>query len=120
MITLVLAQMLYFAAVQLPFTRGEDGIQAVARGHLFGLVVLSNTASLYATVLLVLVAGFLANYRIVHSPFGEVLRAIRDNEARAISLGYRTERYKLAAFVLSAALSGVAGGKRRSWFRSPP
>ncbi len=112
MITLALAQMMYFAAVQLPFTRGEDGIQAVPRGHLFGLVDLSNTASLYATVLLVFVAGFLAIYRIVHSPFGEVLRAIRDNEARAISLGYRTERYKLAAFVLSAALSGVAGGTK--------
>ena len=112
MITLAIAQMLYFAAVQLPFTRGEDGIQAVPRGHLFGLIDLSNTANLYATVLLVFLAGFLAIYRIVHSPFGEVLRAIRDNEARAISLGYRTERYKLAAFMLSAVFSGVAGGTK--------
>lgn len=112
MITLALAQMLYFAAVQLPFTRGEDGIQSVPRGHLFGLVDLSSTPSLYATVLLIFVAGFLAIYRVVHSPFGEVLRAIRENELRAISLGYRTERYKLAAFVLSAALSGVAGATK--------
>jgi len=112
MITLALAQMMYFAAVRVPFTHGEDGIQAVPRGHLFGLLDLSNPTVLYATVLILFCAGFLAVFRIVHSPFGEVLRAIRDNEGRAISLGYRTERYKLTAFVLSAALAGVAGGMK--------
>ncbi|HYC47750.1 MAG TPA: branched-chain amino acid ABC transporter permease [Burkholderiales bacterium] len=109
MITLALAQMVYFFCVQAPFTGGEDGIQAVPRGRLFGLVDLSNVWAMYSTVFAVFVGGFLLIYRIIHSPFGQVLKAIRENEARAISLGYDTDRYKLLAFVLSAGLSGVAG-----------
>ena len=109
MITLALAQMVYFFCLQAPFTGGEDGIQAVPRGHLFGLLDLSNKWAMYATVFAVFVGGFLLIYRIIHSPFGQVLKAIRENEARAISLGYDTDRYKLIAFVLSAGLSGVAG-----------
>jgi branched-chain amino acid transport system permease protein len=109
MITLALAQMVYFFCVQAPFTHGEDGIQAVPRGRLFGLVDLSDVTAMYWTVLAIFVAGFLLIYRIVHSPFGQVLKAIRENEARAISVGYDTDRYKLLAYVLSAALSGLAG-----------
>ena len=109
MITLALAQMVYFFCLQAPFTGGEDGIQAVPRGRLFGMVDLSNVWAMYATVFAVFVVGFLLVYRIIHSPFGQVLKAIRENEARAISLGYDTDRYKLIAFVLSATLSGVAG-----------
>jgi branched-chain amino acid transport system permease protein len=112
MITLALAQMMYFFAVQAPFTGGEDGIQAVPRGKLFGLIDLSNPTAMYATVAVIFLAGFLLIYRIINSPFGEVLKAIRENEARAISLGYKTDRYKLLAFVLSAALSGTAGGTK--------
>jgi branched-chain amino acid transport system permease protein len=110
MITLALAQMVYFFCLQVPFTGGEDGIQAVPRGRLFGLVDLSNVTAMYVVVFVVFVSGFLLIYRIVHSPFGQVLKAIRENEARAISLGYDTDRYKLIAFVLSAALAGLAGG----------
>ena len=109
MITLALAQMVYFFCVQAPFTGGEDGIQAVPRGKLFGLVDLSNVTAMYATVFVVFVSGFLLIYRIIHSPFGQVLKAIRENEARAISLGYDADRYKLLAFVLSATLAGLAG-----------
>ena len=109
MITLALAQMIFFFALQAPFTGGEDGIQAVPRGKLLGFLDLSNVWNMYATVLVVFVAGFLLIYRTIHSPFGQVLKAIRENEARATSLGYNTNRYKLMAFVLSAALSGVAG-----------
>jgi len=109
MITLALAQMIYFFYLQMPFTGGEDGIQAVPRGRLFGLLDLSSLWAIYATVFVVFVAGFLTIYRVVHSPFGQVLKAIRENEARATSLGYDTDRYKLAAFVISAALPGVAG-----------
>ena len=109
MITLALAQMVYFFCVQAPFTGGEDGIQAVPRGRLFGLLDLANVWAMYATVYAVFFAGFLLIYRIIHSPFGQVLKAIRENETRAISLGYDTDRYKLIAFVLSATLSGVAG-----------
>jgi branched-chain amino acid transport system permease protein len=109
MITLALAQMIFFFCLQAPFTGGEDGIQAVPRGKLFGLLDLSNIWNMYGTVLVIFVAGFLLLYRAVHSPFGQVLKAIRENEARATSLGYDTNRYKLMAFVLSAALSGVAG-----------
>jgi branched-chain amino acid transport system permease protein len=112
MITLALAQMMYFFAVQAPFTGGEDGIQAVPRGKLFGLIDLSNPTAMYATVAVIFLGGFLLIYRIINSPFGEVLKAIRENEARAISLGYKTDRYKLLAFVLSAALSGTAGGTK--------
>jgi branched-chain amino acid transport system permease protein len=109
MITLALAQMVYFFCVQAPFTHGEDGIQAVPRGRLFGFIDLSDVSAMYATVFVIFVAGFLAIYRIVHSPFGQVLKAIRENEARAKSIGYDTDRYKLLAYVLSAALSGLAG-----------
>jgi branched-chain amino acid transport system permease protein len=112
MITLALAQMMYFFAVQAPFTGGEDGIQAVPRGKLFGLIDLGNQTAMYATVAVVFLGGFLLIYRIINSPFGEVLKAIRENEARAISLGYKTDRYKLLAFVLSAALSGTAGATK--------
>ncbi len=110
MITLALAQLVYFYGVQAPWTRGEDGVQAVPRGYLFGLIDLRNETSLYYFVLIVFLLGFAAIHRIVRSPFGQVLKSIRDNEPRAISLGYTADRFKLVAFVLSAALSGVAGG----------
>jgi branched-chain amino acid transport system permease protein len=109
MITLALAQMVYFFCVQAPFTGGEDGIQAVPRGLLFGVVDLAVMRAMYATVFVIFLAGFLLIYRVIHSPFGQVLKAIRENEARALSLGYDVDRYKLLAYVLSAALSGVAG-----------
>jgi branched-chain amino acid transport system permease protein len=109
MITLALAQMVYFFCLQAPFTGGEDGIQAVPRGRLFGVIDLSNVWAMYATVLVIFLFGFLLVDRIIHSPFGQVLKAIRENEARATSLGYDTDRYKLIAFVLSATLSGLAG-----------
>ena len=109
MITLALAQMVYFFCVQAPFTHGEDGIQEVPRGRLFGIVDLSNVTAMYVLVFVIFFSGFLAIYRIIHSPFGQVLKAIRENEARAISLGYDTDRYKLLAYVLSATLAGVAG-----------
>jgi len=109
MITLALAQMLYFFALQAKFTGGEDGIQGVPRGHLFGFIDLSREINMYAFIAVVVVAGFLLIYRIINSPFGEVLKAIRENELRTISLGYKTERYKLVAFVLSATLAGLAG-----------
>jgi branched-chain amino acid transport system permease protein len=112
MITLAFAQMMFLVAVRAPFTGGEDGIQAVPRGTLFGLVDLTNQTNMYITVVAIFLAGFLLIYRVINSPFGEVLKAIRENEARAISLGYKTERYKLVAFVLSAALAGLAGGTK--------
>ena len=109
MITLALAQMMYFVALRVPFTGGEDGIQNVPRGRLFGIIDLSNDMTMYVFVLVVVLAGFLFIYRIVNSPIGEVLKAIRENELRAVSLGYKTDRYKLVAFVLSATLAGLAG-----------
>lgn len=112
MITLALAQMMYFVALRMEFTGGEDGIQAVPRGRLFGVIDLSNETTMYIFVMVVFLAGFLLIYRIIHSPFGEVLKAIRENEPRAISLGYKTDRYKLIAFVLSATLAGVAGSTK--------
>ncbi len=112
MITLALAQMMYLVAVQAKFTGGEDGIQAVPRGRLFGLFDLNNQMTMYGFVVVIFLAGFLLIYRIINSPFGEVLKAIRENEPRAISLGYRTERYKLAAFVLSATVAGLAGSTK--------
>jgi len=112
MITLALAQMMFFFALQAKFTGGEDGIQAVPRGYLFGIVDLRNEMAMYAVVLIIFLAGFMFIYRIIHSPFGEVLKAIRENEPRAISLGYKTDRYKLVAFVLSATLAGVAGATK--------
>jgi branched-chain amino acid transport system permease protein len=112
MITLALAQMMYFFALQAKFTGGEDGIQGVPRGRLFGVIDLGDTIAMYVFVAVVFLAAFALIYRIIHSPFGEVLKAIRENEPRAISLGYRTERYKLAAFVMSAALAGLAGATK--------
>jgi branched-chain amino acid transport system permease protein len=117
MITLALAQMMFFFAVQAPFTHGEDGIQAVPRGRLLGLINLSDQTSMYATVLVIFLGCFLLIYRIINSPFGEVLKAIRENEARAISLGYRTDRYKLLAFVLSATFAGIAGATKALVFQ---
>jgi branched-chain amino acid transport system permease protein len=117
MITLALAQMMYFVALQVPFTGGEDGIQAVPRGFMFGFLDLSNQMTMYAVVLVIFLAGFLFIHRIINSPFGEVLKAIRENETRAVSLGYKTDRYKLAAFVLSATLAGVAGGTKAIVFQ---
>ena len=117
MITLALAQMMFFFAVQAPFTHGEDGIQAVPRGRLFGLIDLANQTNMYATVLVIFLACFLLIYRIINSPFGEVLKAIRENEARTISLGYHVNRYKLIAFVLSATFAGVAGATKALVFQ---
>ncbi|HEY8555130.1 MAG TPA: branched-chain amino acid ABC transporter permease [Burkholderiales bacterium] len=117
MITLALAQMMFFFYLQAPFTGGEDGIQAVPRGRLFGLVDLSNIWAMYCVVFAVFFGGFLLIYRTIHSPFGQVLKAIREHEPRAISLGYETDRYKLLAFVLSAGLSGLAGGTKSIVFQ---
>ncbi len=117
MITLALAQMVYFFYLQAPFTGGEDGIQAIPRGRMFGVLDLRNMMTLYFVVLAIFLAAFLLIYRIIHSPFGEVLKAIRENERRAISLGYRPDQYKLIVFVLSAALSGLAGGTKAIVFQ---
>jgi branched-chain amino acid transport system permease protein len=116
-ITLALAQMIYFFCLQAPFTHGEDGIQAVPRGMLFGLLDLRHTMTMYFVVLAVFLAGFLLIYRTIHSPFGQVLKAIREHEPRAVSLGYTAEQYKLLAFVLSATLSGLAGGTKAIVFQ---
>jgi branched-chain amino acid transport system permease protein len=109
MVTLAMAQMVYFVWLQAPFTGGEDGLQGVPRGKLFGVLALSSDLALYYVVLAVFVAVFLFIMRIVHSPYGQVLKAIRENEPRAISLGYDVDRYKLLAFVLSTGLAGLAG-----------
>ncbi len=117
MITLALAQMIFFLCVQAPFTHGEDGLQAIPRGHLFGLIDLSSSHTLYYFVLAVFIAGLVIIERVVTSPFGQVLKAIRENEPRATSLGYRAERYKLLAFILSAALAGTAGSMKALVFQ---
>ena len=117
MITLALAQMVYFFLLQAPFTGGENGLQAVPRGHLFGLVDLARPGAMYGFVFAVFLAGFVLVWRIVHSPFGQVLKAIRENEPRAVSLGYEVDRYKLLAFVLSAALAGAAGATKALVFQ---
>jgi branched-chain amino acid transport system permease protein len=117
MITLALAQMVFFFCLQAKFTGGEDGIQAVPRGMLFGVVDLRQPLAMYAVVLVIFLAGFGLLYRIVHSPFGQILKAIRENEQRAISLGYDTDRYKLVAFVLSATLAGLAGATKALVFQ---
>ncbi len=109
MITLAMAQMVYFVWLQSPFTGGEDGLQGVPRGKLFGVIALASDLVMYYVVLAVFVAVFLGVVRIVHSPYGQVLKAIRENEPRAISLGYEVDRYKLLAFVLSTMLAGLAG-----------
>ena len=112
MITLALSQMIFFYALQAPFTGGEDGIQAVPRNAILGVLPLSNDTVTYYLVAAIFMAGILLIYRVIHSPFGQVLKAIRDNEARAISLGYRVNQYKLAVFVLSASLAGLAGATK--------
>jgi branched-chain amino acid transport system permease protein len=109
MVTLAMAQMVYFVFLQAPFTGGEDGLQGVPRGTLFGVLPLADDRVMYFVVLAVFVAAFLFVIRVVHSPYGQVLKAIRENEPRAISLGYDVDRYKLLAFVLSTALAGLAG-----------
>ena len=117
MITLALAQMVFFFSLQAPFTGGEDGIQAVPRGHLLGLIDLSQPLAMYFFVLAIFLAGFLLIYRIIHSPYGQVLKAIRENEPRTTSLGYDTARFKHRAFVLSAAIAGLAGGTKALVFQ---
>ena len=112
MITVAFSQMVYFFCVEAPFTHGEDGIQAVPQGYALGLFNLSNPWILYVFVAVVFLFGFLAIQRIVNSPFGEILKAIRENEPRVISLGYRATLYKLAAFTLSAAFAGLAGATK--------
>jgi branched-chain amino acid transport system permease protein len=112
MVTLALSQMIFFFCVQAPFTYAEDGIQSIPRGKLFGLVDLANDIWMYYFVLAVFIAGFALIYRTIHSPFGQVLKSIRENEARALSLGYDVDRYKLVAFILSASLAGLAGATK--------
>jgi branched-chain amino acid transport system permease protein len=109
MITLAMAQMIYFVCLQVPFTGGEDGLQGVPRGVLFGVIDLSSDLAMYFVVLAVFAAVFLFIIRVVHSPYGQVLKAIRENEPRAVSLGYDVDKYKLLAYVLSTALAGLAG-----------
>jgi branched-chain amino acid transport system permease protein len=120
MITLALAQMFFFFCLRTPFTGGEDGIQAVPRGHLFGFIDLDRTITMYYVVAAIFLIGFSILHRTVHSPFGQVLTAIRENEPRAISLGYKANQYKLIAFVLSAGLSGLAGGTKALVFQLAP
>jgi branched-chain amino acid transport system permease protein len=117
MITLALAQMVYFFYLQAPFTGGEDGIQAVPRGRLLGVVDLNQTWAMYTFVSVIFFGAFLMIWRIVESPFGQALKAIRENEARATSLGYDTDRLKLLAFVLSAGFSGLAGAVKALLFQ---
>jgi branched-chain amino acid transport system permease protein len=117
MITLALAQMIFFFYLQMPFTGGEDGIQAVPRGKLFGFIDLSSIWAMYYTVFVVFIAGFLLIYRVIHSPFGQVLKSIRENEARATSLGYDSVRYKFMAFALSGTLAGLAGAVKALVFQ---
>ena len=117
MVTLALAQMVFFFCLQAKFTGGEDGIQAVPRRPLLGFFDIANDFNFYYVVLAIFVAGFLIIYRTIHSPFGQVLKAIRENEPRAVSLGYHVDRYKLLAFVISAALAGLAGGTKAIVFQ---
>jgi branched-chain amino acid transport system permease protein len=117
MITLALAQMMYLVALRAPMTGGEDGIQGVPRGRLFGTFDLSDEMTMYVFVAIIVLAAFFLIYRIIDSPFGEVLKAIRENEQRAISLGYKTDNYKLLAFVLSATLAGMAGSVKALLFQ---
>jgi branched-chain amino acid transport system permease protein len=112
MVTLALAQMIYFICVQAPFTYAEDGIQSIPRGKLFGLIDLADDKVMYYFVLAVFLFGFALIYRVIHSPFGQVLKSIRENEPRALSLGYDVSKYKLTAFVLSGALAGMAGATK--------
>jgi branched-chain amino acid transport system permease protein len=117
MITLALAQMLYFVLLQMKFLGGEDGLQGVPRGKLFGVIDLADSMTLYYVVFAIFLAGFFLIYRTIHSPFGQVLKSIRENEPRAISLGYDVARYKLLAFVLSATIAGLAGATKTVVFQ---
>jgi len=117
MVTLALAQMVFFFCLQVPFTGGEDGIQSIPRRALFGVLDLKNDMTMYHVVLVIFLIGFVVIYRTINSPFGQVLKAIRENEPRAISLGYPVDRYKLLAFVLSAALAGLAGATKSLVFQ---
>ncbi|MEW5888639.1 MAG: branched-chain amino acid ABC transporter permease [Pseudomonadota bacterium] len=117
MVTLALAQMMYFVFLQAPFTGGEDGLQGVPRGRLLGVIDLTSDLNLYYVILAIFLAGFGMIYRTVHSPFGQILKAIRENEARAVSLGYDVAKFKLLAFVLSAALAGLAGATKTLVFK---
>ena len=117
MITLALSQMVFFVYLQTPFTGGEDGIQAVPRGQLFGMFDLSNNAAMYMFVMAIFLMGFAIIWRIVHSPFGQILKAIRENQDRAISLGYDTDHYKLVAFIMSGAIAGMAGATKSLVFQ---
>ena len=117
MITLALAQMIFFFCLQAPFTGGEDGIQAVPRGQLFGIIDLGDNHRMYMFVLAIFLAGFLFIWRVVHSPFGQILKAIREHQDRATSLGYDTDRFKLLAFVISGALAGTAGAMKSLVFQ---
>lgn len=117
MITLALAQMVYFIVLQVKATGGEDGLQGVPRGHLFGLIDLSDNIAMYYLVYAVFSIGFFIIYRTIHSPFGQILKAIRENEPRAISLGYDVSRFKLIAFVISASLAGLAGATKTLVFQ---
>jgi len=117
MITLALSQLVYFVELESPFTGGEDGLQGIPRGRLLGLIDLSGNLPMYFFVLAIFLAGFWLIHRTIHSPFGQVLKAIRENEPRAISLGYAVERYKLLAFVISATLSGLAGATKSIVFQ---
>jgi branched-chain amino acid transport system permease protein len=117
MITLALAQLVFFLALQLPFTGGEDGMQGIPRGKLLGVFDLSDNLAMYFFVFGVFMLGFTLIYRTIHSPFGQILKAIRENEPRAISLGYDVHRYKLLAFVISAALAGMAGATKALVFQ---
>lgn len=117
MITLALSQMIFFLFLQTPFTGGEDGIQAVPRNPLFGFIDITETRAMYMMVLAIFLLGFGLIWRIVHSPFGQVLKAIRENEARALSLGYDTDRFKHIAFILSGTLAGLAGATKSLVFQ---
>jgi branched-chain amino acid transport system permease protein len=118
MVTLALAQMVYFYFLQAPFTGGEDGLQGVPRGHLFGVIDLGDDLNLYYLVLALFIIGFAIIWRAVNSPFGQVLKALRENEPRAVSLGYDVDRFKLLAFVLSASIAGLAGSAKTLVFVS--
>ncbi len=117
MITLALAQLVYFLELEMPFTGGEDGLQGIPRGRLLGFINLSDNLAMYYFVLAIFLAGFWLIHRTIHSPFGQILKAIRENEARAISLGYAVDRYKLLAFALSATLTGLAGATKAVVFQ---
>ncbi len=117
MITLALAQMVFFLAIQVKVTGGEDGLQGVPRGNLFGIVDLSDNLAMYYLVFAIFCIGFFIIYRTIHSPFGQILKAIRENEPRAISLGYDVNKFKLIAFVISAALAGTAGATKTLVFQ---